>query len=185
MKKIILASKSPRRKELLMSVGIDVEVDVVETSETLKNNLPIDKAIEEIAREKAMAVASRHGDDIIVSADTVVIIDEKVLGKPKDEEEAFDILSLLRGRTHQVITSVCILYQGRSEVFSSITEVEMMDYTDDTIHHYIATKEPLDKAGAYGIQGKGAILVKSIYGDYYTVMGLPIAEVYARLQLYL
>ena len=185
MKKIILASKSPRRKELLTLIGLEIEVDASETLETFREDLPINQAVELIAKEKAIEVASKHINDIIISADTVVILDQMILGKPKDKEDTIHMLGLLRGRIHQVLTSVCILADGKEELFSSITEVEMMDYSNAVIQAYVDTGEPLDKAGGYGIQGKGAILVKAIHGDYYTVMGLPLAEVFSRLEKYL
>ena len=185
MKKIILASKSPRRKELMNLIGIDVEVDVVETAESFCDSLSIMKAVEEVAKQKAFAVSERHKEDIIISADTIVLVEDMILGKPHDEEEAFTMLSQLKNKRHQVITAVCILFGEKIEQFTSVTEVEMMDYSDEMIREYILTKEPLDKAGAYGIQGKGAILVKEIHGDYYTVMGLPLAELFKRLQKYL
>jgi MAF protein len=185
MRKIILASKSPRRKELMDLIGIEVEIDVVETSESFRNDVAITEAVEEIAKQKALAVSEKHKEDIIISADTIVLLENEILGKPHSKSEAFYMLSQLRNRKHQVITSVCILCDDRMEHFSSITEVEMMNYSDEMIRNYILTKEPLDKAGAYGIQGKGAVLVKAIHGDYYTVMGLPLAELYNRLLKYL
>lgn len=185
MKKIILASKSPRRKELLEMVGIRVEIDVEETVEEVDNDIPITAAIEKIALQKAQAVAKRHHDEVILAADTIVLLENEILGKPKDEEDAFGMLLAMRNKKHEVITAVCIMFKGSYELFSSKTEVKMRDYSPEIIDAYIATKEPLDKAGAYGIQGKGAILVESINGDYYTVMGLPLAEVYQRLRKYL
>ncbi len=174
--KIILASASPRRKELLTLAGIEYEVIVSQCEETLPDGITPDKAVEELARQKAEDVFSRNPDCMIIAADTVVALGNTILGKPKDEADAFNMLSSLSGIRHTVFTGVCIKTKEKTDIFHVATEVEFYDLTEKEIRDYIATKEPMDKAGAYGIQGKGFVLVKGIHGDYFNVVGLPLAE---------
>jgi len=174
--KIILASASPRRKELLTLAGIEYEVIVSQCEEILPDGITPDKAVEELARQKAEDVFSRNPDCMIIAADTVVALGNTILGKPKDEDDAFNMLSSLSGRRHTVFTGVCIKTKDKTDIFHVATEVEFYDLTEKEIRDYIATKEPMDKAGAYGIQGKGFVLVKGIHGDYFNVVGLPLAE---------
>ena len=174
--KIILASASPRRKELLTLAGIEYEVVVSQCEEILPDGITPDKAVEELAKQKAEDVFSRNSDALIIAADTVVALGNTILGKPKDEEDAFNMLSSLSGRRHTVFTGVCIKTKDKTDIFHVATEVEFYDLTEKEIRDYIATKEPMDKAGAYGIQGKGFVLVKGIHGDYFNVVGLPLAE---------
>lgn len=174
--KIILASASPRRKELLTLAGIEYEVVVSQCEEILPDGITPDKAVEELARQKAEDVFSRNPDCMIIAADTVVALGNTILGKPKDEDDAFNMLSSLSGRRHTVYTGVCIKTKDKTDIFHVATEVEFYDLTEKEIRDYIATKEPMDKAGAYGIQGKGFVLVKGIHGDYFNVVGLPLAE---------
>ena len=174
--KIILASASPRRKELLTLAGIVYEVVVSQCEEILPDGITPDKAVEELARQKAEDVFSRNPDCMIIAADTVVALGNTILGKPKDEDDAFNMLSSLSGRRHTVYTGVCIKTKDKTDLFHVATEVEFYDLTEKEIRDYIATKEPMDKAGAYGIQGKGSILVKRINGDYFNVVGLPVAK---------
>lgn len=179
--KIILASASPRRKELLTLAGIEYDVIVSQCEETLPDGITPDKAVEELARQKAEDVFSRNSDALIIAADTVVALGNTILGKPKDEEDAFNMLSSLSGRRHTVFTGVCIRTKDKTDIFHVATEVEFYDLTEKEIRDYIATKEPMDKAGAYGIQGKGYVLVKGIHGDYFNVVGLPLAETVRHL----
>ncbi|MBR5233016.1 MAG: septum formation inhibitor Maf [Clostridia bacterium] len=179
--KIILASASPRRKELLTLAGIEYEVIVSQCEETLPDGITPDKAVEELARQKAEDVFSRNTDALIIAADTVVALGNTILGKPKDEEDAFNMLSSLSGRRHTVFTGVCIRTKDKTDIFHVATQVEFYDLTEKEIKDYIATKEPMDKAGAYGIQGKGFALVKGIHGDYFNVVGLPLAETIRHL----
>lgn len=179
--KTILASASPRRKELLTLAGIEYEVVVSQCEEILPDGITPDKAVEELARQKAEDVFNRNPDCMIIAADTVVALGNTILGKPKDEDDAFAMLSSLSGRRHTVFTGVCIKSENKTDIFHVATEVEFYDLSEKEIKDYIATKEPMDKAGAYGIQGKGFVLVKGIHGDYFNVVGLPLAETVRHL----
>ena len=179
--KIILASNSPRRKELLQQVGIDFEVQAANVEEITDKNKP-DEVVMDLSQLKAKAIADKNPGRVILAADTVVAYDGDILGKPADEEDAFNMLLGLSGKTHQVYTGVTIVDEaGKINTFSECTEVVMYDNSPELIKKYIATGEPMDKAGAYGIQGKGAVLVKEIKGDYNNVVGLPLAKVYRSL----
>lgn len=182
MKKIILASASPRRKELLTTAGVEFEVLVSEADETVpEGTAPKDAAIM-TAEKKALAVAENSRDSVVIGADTIVVIDGKILGKPKDEADAADMLRTLSGREHDVITGVCITDGEKTEKFAQVSRVRFYDLTDDEITAYVATKEPMDKAGAYGIQGRGCVLVESIEGDYFNIVGLPVAATVRALK---
>ena len=174
--KTILASASPRRKELLSLAGIEYEVVVSECEEILPEKILPHDAVMLLAKQKAEDVFSRNSDCMVIAADTVVALEDKILGKPKDEEDAFNMLSALSGRQHTVCTGVCIMTKDKTDCFFVGTDVEFYSLTEKEIREYIATKEPMDKAGAYGIQGKGFVLVKGIHGDYFNVVGLPLAE---------
>lgn len=174
--KTILASASPRRKELLSLAGIEYEVVVSECEEMLPEKILPHDAVMLLAKQKAEDVFRRNSDCMVIAADTVVALEDKILGKPKDEEDAFSMLSALSGRQHTVYTGVCIMTKDKTECFFVGTDVEFYSLTEKEISEYIATKEPMDKAGAYGIQGKGFVLVKGIHGDYFNVVGLPLAE---------
>lgn len=180
--KFILASASPRRKELL---GIfNVEFDIVKSNFDEAafeyNGIDTGLYVQELALLKANSVAGQIAgkeDSIIISADTIVCLDDKILGKPNDENEAFAMLKMLSGRKHQVRTGVCVyrLPDGTSTAKHQVTEVTVKELTDEKIRAYIATGEPMDKAGAYGIQGIGSTLIEKIDGDYFNVVGLPIS----------
>jgi septum formation protein len=179
-RRLILASQSPRRRQLLEWAELNFEVVIVPTRETYPSNLSIDEIPIHIARQKAIAVKSEVSNEdspVIIAADTVVVLEGRIIGKPASAQEAFDILSLLSGRVHQVITGVCIM--GRTEfVFSDTTSVEFHRLTADEIWFYINNYKPFDKAGAYGIQEWiGVTGIKSINGDFYNVMGLPVSRV--------
>ena len=182
--KTILASASPRRKELLTLAGIEYEVVVSQCEEILPDEITPDKAVEELARQKAEDVFSRHDDAMIIAADTVVALGNTILGKPKDEDDAFSMLSSLSGRRHTVFTGVCIKTKGKTDIFHVATDVEFYELSEKEIKDYIATGEPMDKAGAYGIQGKGFVLVKGIHGDYFNVVGLPLSETVRHIKTF-
>lgn len=170
--RVILASQSPRRRELLSLVGIAHEVRPADIDETLwPGEAPIPHA-ERLAREKATKVATESPDAVVIAADTIVVVDGDVLGKPATAAEAAAMLTRLQGRTHTVHTAVAVCARGALRSGVESVEVTFRPMTDATITRYIATGEPMDKAGAYGIQGFGATLVRRIEGDYFAVMGL-------------
>ena len=173
---IILASASPRRRELLERVGITgFTVAVPNVDESVESGLSPAETVEQLSLRKARAAAENFGpDDLIIAADTVVVLDGAVLGKPRDENGAFAMLSALSGREHRVYTGVTVLRGGRAVTEHEATAVTFRELSPDEIQGYIATGEPMDKAGAYGIQGIGALLVSGIRGDYSNVMGLPV-----------
>ncbi len=179
--RIILASNSPRRKELLSQAGIEFEVISANIEEITDKEKP-DEIVMDLSLQKAKAVAVNNPGQVVLAADTVVAFEGVVLGKPKDEADAINMLKLLSGKTHQVYTGVTLIdCSGATNTFCECTEVSMYDNSDDLIQKYVSTKEPMDKAGAYGIQGIGAVLVKEIKGDYNNVVGLPLAKVYREI----
>lgn len=173
---VVLASGSPRRRELLNLIGITHEVRPASIDETMRPREAPRRHAERLAREKASAIALRDPDLITIGADTVVVVNRKVLGKPADAADAARMLGMLSGREHTVITAVAVS-RGR-KLRSAIEEVHVRfrRLRDDEIEAYIATGEPMDKAGAYGIQGFGATIVERIEGDYFAVMGLPLVR---------
>jgi septum formation protein len=174
--RVVLASASPRRRELLNLIGIPHEVRPANIDETMRPREAPSRHAERLAREKASAIAERDADLITIGADTVVVVNRKVLGKPADAADAARMLGMLSGREHTVITAVAVS-RGR-KLRSAIEEVRVRfrRLSDDEIEAYIATGEPMDKAGAYGIQGFGATIVERIEGDYFAVMGLPLVR---------
>lgn len=181
---IILASASPRRKELLGLITKEFKIIPSGVCEVVPDGLPPEKQPLYLARLKAEDIAKKYPHGTVIGADTSVIIDNCVLGKPVGREEAKNMLLRLSGRTHKVITGCAVIKNGECRSFSSVTEVEFYPLTDVEIEEYIATGEPFDKAGAYGIQGKGGLLVKAIRGDWYNVVGLPVAELARTLKVY-
>ncbi len=175
--KPVLASASPRRKELITNIFNEVSIKPAQCDETLPENIGARQAVEYLARikNKASAVLSK-GDELIISADTVVAVNDEILGKPRDKDDARRMLRLLSGKVHQVYTGVALSYKGNIFTFSEKTDVEFYDLTNEEIEEYINSSEPYDKAGGYGIQGKAGLLVKGINGDYYNVVGLPVAR---------
>ena len=173
---IILASGSPRRRELLERMGItDFTIITSDADETIDENLPPAQQVEILSRRKADAVAAEVGpNDLILAADTVVALDGAVLGKPADEEDAFRMLSALSGVRHHVYTGVTLRMGDRVLTDHEVTSVAFRSLTSEEVEQYISTGECMDKAGAYGIQGYGCLLVEGIAGDYYNVMGLPV-----------
>ena len=176
MARFILASASPRRKEILSNAGFDFEVIVSDADENIGEDLTPEKTVEELAKRKALSVWESNKDAVVFGCDTVVAVDGKILGKPADDEDAFNMLRMLSGKVHTVSTGVCICSAEKLTVFSNTTRVEFYSLSDETIKSYIATGECRDKAGAYGIQGYGRVLVKEIKGDYFSVMGLPVSQ---------
>lgn len=179
---IILASKSPRRKELLSFITTDFAVKSADVDETLPQGITPDKAVEYLSKIKAEPF--KNENDIVIGADTVVALDGKILGKPRDDADAFATLKMLSGREHSVFTGVSVIKGEKIEIFSVQTKVKMFELTDEEIEEYIATDEPFDKAGSYGIQGKGSLLVEKIDGDYFNVVGLPISRLNRVLKLF-
>lgn len=178
MEKIILASSSPRRRELLDRVGCEFEVIVPDAAEPRPQpNEDARDFVRRSAAAKCDAVSEVHPDRVVLAADTIVVLDGAILGKPRDERDAFGMLKSLVGRTHQVMSCVDARRGDRRAERLSITNVSFReDITDDELRRYIATGEPMDKAGSYGIQELGALLVRRIDGDYFGVVGLPIVD---------
>ena len=184
-KKIILASKSPRRQMILTEAGIDFTVKPVDIIEDHTVNLPADEVAQHIAEQKAKQFPYLKDQEIVIAADTTVIINETILGKPADELEAKEMLSSLSGRSHHVTTGVCVKNKYQTESFSDTTWVQVKTLTDKEIDYYVKNYEPYDKAGAYGIQEWiGMIGIQRIEGSYFTVMGLPIHKLYSVLLKY-
>lgn len=179
---IILASASPRRKEILTQAGIEFEVIPSNFDEDSLEFTNIDNYSKALSYHKAIDVHKNHPNDTIIASDTIVVVNNEILGKPKDENDAYRMLSLLSGKKHSVITSVCIIHQNKIDTFLSKSYVTFYKMSDKDIKEYIATKEPIDKAGAYAIQGKAAKYIRSINGDYYTIVGLPIGKVIRSLK---
>ena len=177
--KLVLASKSPRRSEILKNAGYDFVVRVADADETIPDGTKPEDAVVFLAARKAMAV-ERADDEIVIGADTIVVLDNKILGKPKDREVAYNMLKSLSGRVHSVFTGVCIIENGKSMTFAEETEVEFLSLTDEEIYGYIDTNDCYDKAGAYGIQGYASKFVKRINGDYFNVVGLPISAIFEK-----
>ena len=179
---LILASQSPRRKVLMGFITTNFTVDVCMEEEKVEEGTPADQAVQQLALQKAKWVAKRHPGDVVIGCDTVVAIDGEILGKPKSEEDAALMLHKLSGKKHQVYTGVALVQDDREEYFVSTTDVKFYELEDELIDWYVATGEPADKAGAYGIQGNGSVLVERLEGDYFTVMGLPVGRLYRELK---
>ena len=172
---LILASQSPRRRELLGLTGLDFVVRAADIDETMDaGKSPFDE-VSRVSRLKALAV-SREKGDVVIAADTIVVCEGRVLGKPRDEADAFDILSLLSGRDHEVMTGMTVVRDDAVITHTEVTKIHFRDLHPDEIRAYIATGEPMDKAGAYGIQGGAALFAEQMVGDYYNVMGLPVCR---------
>ena len=173
---LILASGSPRRRELLSLITDEFEILVSGCDEFVPEGTPAEKVPAILAEQKALAVAKLRPEDTIIGSDTVVVLNDEIFGKPKDKAHAHAMLKALSGKRHFVYTGVAVAEKGEVRSFVQKTEVEFYELSDETIEKYIATGDPMDKAGADGIQGKGSVLVKGIVGDYFNVMGLPVAE---------
>lgn len=185
--KIILASSSPRRRELLEKIGLKFTID---TSGIVNETIPVgikpDKIVENLALKKALAVSQKYQDGFIIGSDTIVVLDDIILGKPKNDEDAFNMLMKLQGRNHHVYSGIAIVNvsTGEQQVTHDITEVEFRTINEDEAIRYINTNEPKGKAGSYAIQGLGAVFIKGIYGDYYNVVGLPLFKLAEILHNY-
>ena len=177
---LVLASQSPRRKELLPLLGHPFRVQAASVDETMEE-LPVAQAVARLSYRKAAALGAEK-NQIVIGADTVVVLDGKTLGKPRDAEDAARMLRSLSGKTHQVMTGVCVLNGERVLTHTEVTEVTFRSLTEQEIINYVATKEPMDKAGAYGIQGGAARFVEGIRGDYYNVVGLPVCRLSLMLE---
>ena len=182
---VILASGSPRRKELLGLIYDEFSVIPSSADETLEPGTAPDAAVKELAERKAADVAASHQSDLVIGADTVVYCDGEILGKPTDAKDAMRMLLLLSGKTHSVFTGVCLLKNGKKRVFAEETKVTFYPLSAEDIDDYIASGEPFDKAGAYGIQGKGTLLVEKIHGDFFNVVGLPAGRLAREISAFL
>ena len=182
-KPLILASNSPRRRDYLTELGIDFTTSGAQIDETPRKDEEPTAYVERMAREKAVPVAKGFTDSFILAADTAVCVGRDILGQPEDKREALEMLMLLSGRTHQVRSGICLCcgHEGVLEVASVVTDVTFVSFDETVAQNYIDQDESLDKAGGYGIQGKGAFLVQHIVGSYSNVVGLPLAEVVALL----
>ena len=172
---VILASQSPRRRELLGLTGLDFTVRVADIDESMDPKAAPFDEVARVSRLKALAV-SRDPGDVVIAADTIVVCEGRVLGKPRDEEDAFRILSLLSGRHHEVMTGMTVVKDDEIITHTEVTKIHFRDLHPDEIRAYIASGEPMDKAGAYGIQGGAALFADEMVGDYYNVMGLPVCR---------
>lgn len=177
---LVLASNSPRRKSILEEVGISPIVIPSNVNEDVDTDVPEDVAVI-LAKRKALDVAKTHRDEIVLGADTIVVCDGKIHGKPKDKEDAFNMLTFFSGKYNYVYTGVCISYKDRVESFCVNTAVKMFDNPSYLLRKYVETGIPLDKSGSYGIQGLGSLIIEAIEGDYYSVMGLPVGRVIRQL----
>ena len=176
MKHIILASGSPRRKEILELADLDFDV-IPSNAEEITTKTAPHEVVMELASIKAKDIYEQSDkQNMVVGADTVVAYQGQILGKPSDKEDAKRMLSMLSGQTHEVYTGVCVIENGKAKTFYEETKVTFYEISEGEIDHYIQTGEPMDKAGSYGIQGKAAVFIKGIEGDYYNVVGFPIAR---------
>lgn len=188
---LVLASQSPRRRELLSLIQKDFTVQSSCVEEIVPEGLTAEETVVYLAKLKAEEVAQRlktstdSQKTVVIGADTVVVLDGEIMGKPKDRDDCIRMISLLSGRQHEVYTGVAIVVKGQTESFYQRTAVRFLDLTKEEIEWYASLQEPYDKAGAYGIQGFGSLLVEGIDGDYFNVMGLPVAALNHRLKKYL
>ena len=182
MKKVILASNSPRRKDLMKYLNIDFEIKPSDVEEIINPKLEHEDLVMDLAFQKAYDIFKNNKNSVVLGFDTLVVVDDYVLGKPKDKDEAKMFLNILSNRRHRVITGCAILTKGYSKSFYTDAIVTFAKLTEAEIDEYIETKEPIDKAGAYGIQGYGSKFVTSVNGDYFTIVGFPIAKVYQELK---
>lgn len=182
---IILASASPRRKKLLSMIYDDFRVIPSDIREYVPRNLEVEKCPEYLACAKTQEIAVQYSKAFVIGCDTSVIVDGKILNKPRNTNDARKMMNMLSGKTHKVITGCCLYYHNNSKSFSVSTEVEFYELTDEEIEQYVNTSEPYDKAGGYGIQSKGALFVKSINGDYYNIVGLPVSRLKREIDTFL
>lgn len=176
---IVLASKSPRRREILENTKVRFSVKESQVDEIIKANESPKETVMRLAYEKALDVANNNEESLVIGADTIVVINNQILGKPKNEEEAYDMIKLLSGKTHYVITGFALinLSLNKKVIDCEVSQVTFKELSEECIKDYLNTKESLDKAGAYGIQGYGGLLVNNIQGDYFNIVGLPISKI--------
>lgn len=182
---LILASASPRRRELIQLIDKNTICISADIDESVPDYLEPEVAPEFLACKKALHVAQNHTDSLVIGCDTAVFIDSLMLGKPENEQDAFNMLSLLCGKTHKVITGCCLVKNKKSMSFSCTSYVKFYDMSESEILEYIKSGEPMDKAGAYGIQGKGSLFVEKIDGDYFNIVGLPVSLLSKRIKEFL
>ena len=182
---IILASASPRRRELMKYITDDFTAVSLDCDETLPDDIKPMEASEYLAVLKAKAAAEKYPDSVVIGCDTTVILGDKILGKPKDKEQCIADISVLSGNTHQVVTGCVIICGDKIVSFSEVTDVTFRKLTESEITAYADTDEPYDKAGGYGIQGKGSELIQSINGDFFNVVGLPVGRLFNELKKFL
>lgn len=177
IKKIILASASPRRKELLMRMGVEFDIMPCDVDEKVDSSLTPIEVVEYLANLKASSVKDMVPGHIVIGADTIVVINDKILCKPIDKLEAYDMIKLLSNSWHEVVTGICMYCDDICIIEAEITRVHFVQMSDDEIHSYVNTSEPYDKAGGYGVQGLAGMYIDNIQGDYYNIMGFPMAKV--------
>ncbi|RID88173.1 septum formation inhibitor Maf [Peribacillus asahii] len=182
MESLILASSSPRRKELLQLLQIPFQSMNANVNEDFPEQMKADEVVKELAFRKASAIARTHPDHWVIGSDTIVVLNDTILGKPLDRNDAKRTLTELSGQTHEVYTGVAILFQKNSTVFLEKTKVTFWELSEEDIEQYLDSGEPFDKAGSYGIQGYGSLFVKQIEGDYFSVVGLPVSRLARELK---
>ena len=185
--KIILASQSARRRDILENLGIKFDIKVSSVDESMSDALTPGENVETVSMRKAVAVAEELGitesdDTLVIASDTVVVCDNTILGKPRDKAHATEMMRMLSGRRHSVISGIAVIYRGKRVFSHEETEVEFRSLTDAEIEAYVSTDEPYDKAGGYGIQDKAAVFVRGIHGDYLNVVGLPVFKLFRILE---
>ena len=173
---IVLASASPRRKTLLTNITSKFDIEISNVDETIPGNVKAIDAAEFLATKKALDIAKKRPDDIVIGADTVIVYKDKIYGKPIDKNDAKSMLNLFSGNTHQVVTGVCVVQGKKTISFSSINQVEFYPLTEEEIDEYLEDNEYIDKAGSYAIQGKANLFIKEICGDYNSIVGLPVSK---------
>lgn len=176
---VILASASPRRKQLLKEIIDDFEIipSTIDEKSLINEKISVMEIPEFLSTKKAINVYNQYPNNLIIAADTSIIFNNKIYGKPKDKNDAKEMLKIFSNTTHYVVTGVCIISKNKTISFSSINEVSFYKLTEEEIDNYLSTNEYIDKAGSYAIQGKGKLLIKNINGDYNSIVGLPIAEI--------
>ena len=182
MNKLILASNSPRRKELFKLLNVEYEIITSNIDEIIRTDIPAEELVMDLAFQKAIDIFKTHKDRVVLGFDTLVYIDDVLLGKPKSKDDALEMLRKLSGKTHFVLTGCALISKSISKSFYEKTRVTFYEMTEDEMLEYVESGEPMDKAGAYAIQGLGSKFVKMVNGDYFTVMGLPISRVYHELR---